>query len=193
MPALKTREQWLASLAQRSASLIARSIADGGDEEPTLRLACGFPPATGRKKALADILPPTASEDFTAEIFVSPEVDDPLEVARLVIPLLVVAHSGDYKRGARYREACNRLGLTIPEHTPSWLADRLEALGSYPHAQVTVPERTKQSTRLIKVVCTHEHDAYIARVSRTTLDTFGAPICPACANTGNLRSMEVHA
>ena len=192
MPALKTREQWLASLAQRSASLIARSIADGGDEEPTLRLACGFPPATGRKSVLADILPPTASEDFTAEIFVSPEVDDPEQVARLIIPLLVVAHSGDYKRGARYREACARLGLNGDE-IPSWLTDRLNAIGTYPHAQVTVPERTKQTTRLIKVVCMHDHDPYIARVSRTTLDTFGAPICPACANTGNLRSMEVHA
>jgi len=192
MPALKTREQWLASLAQRSASLIARSIADGGDEEPTLRLACGFPPATGRKQVLADILPPTASEDFTAEIFVSPEVDNPLEVARLVLPLLVVAHSGDYKRGARYREACARLGLTDGE-TPSWLTDRLNALGSYPHAQVTVPERAKQSTRLIKVVCMHDHDPYIARVSRKTLDTFKAPICPACLNAGSTRSMEVHA
>ena len=181
MSAIRTREQWLATLASRSATLVARYIADGGDEEPTIRLSCGFPPAQGRKTLVADILPPSASEDYTAEIFISPEIDDPEQVARLVIPLLVVAHSGDYKRGARFREACSRLGLNDAE-TPEWLKSRLNAIGAYPHAQVTLTPKPKQTTRLIRVVCdrdTHE-SPYIARVSRTTLDAFGAPICPAC-------------
>ena len=179
MPAIKTREQWLATLASRSASLVTRAIADGGDEEPTLRLACGFPPATGRKRPSADILPPSASEDFTAEIFVSPEIDDPEQVARLVLPLLVVAHSGDYKRGARYRNACAQLGLNGDE-IPDWLKTRLNNLGAYPHAQVTVPTKPKQTTRLIKVACVNATHSYIARVSRNTLITLGAPICPTC-------------
>jgi len=189
----KTREQWLASLAQRSASIITRSIADGGDEEPAIRLSCGFPPAQGRKSVLADILPPTASEDFTAEIFISPEIDSPLEVARLVLPLLVVAHSGDWKRGTRFRNACHRLELDDATAIPSWLESRLNALGSYPHAQVTIPAKVKQTTRLIKVSCAYDHDPYIARLSRSALDAFGAPICPACLNAGSTRSMEVNA
>jgi len=36
----------------------------------------------------------------------------------------------------------------------------------------------KQTTRLKKVFC--EVDQYIARISRSTLITYGAPICPAC-------------
>lgn len=38
--------------------------------------------------------------------------------------------------------------------------------------------KPKQTTRLRKVSC--EFDNYIVRVSRSTLITFGAPICPAC-------------
>jgi hypothetical protein len=36
----------------------------------------------------------------------------------------------------------------------------------------------KQTTRLKKVLC--EVDGYIARISRSTLITYGSPICPAC-------------
>lgn len=38
--------------------------------------------------------------------------------------------------------------------------------------------KPKQSTRLRKVLC--EVDGYIARISRSTLITYGSPICPAC-------------
>ena len=45
---------------------------------------------------------------------------------------------------------------------------------------ITVAEvaKPKQSTRLRKVFC--EIDGYIARISRSTLITYGSPICPAC-------------
>jgi hypothetical protein len=39
--------------------------------------------------------------------------------------------------------------------------------------------KSKQTTRLRKVECST--DKYIVRVSRSTLITFGAPICPACS------------
>jgi hypothetical protein len=189
MSSTQTREQWLEALAQRSASVIARSIADGGDEHPTLRLSCGFPLTQGRKKSLAGILPPTVSDDFTAEIFISPEVDSPEAVARLLVPLLVVAHSGDYKQGARYRRALRHLGLADGVELPNWLTSRLNTLGAYPHAQVTVPVKPKQTTRLVRVICepVGGHAPYIARMSNTTLSTFGAPICPACLTTMEVR------
>lgn len=183
---LNTREEWLAKFATDSASLIARSIADGGEEEPAIRLSCGFAPSQGKRKVgQAAIVPPTASEDFTAEIFVSPEIDDPKQVARLIVPLLVVAHSGDYKQGSRYKQAIRMLGLDS-DSLPDWIQSRVDSLGSYPHARVELPSRKVQTTRLIKVSC--ERDNYIARVSRLTLLNYGAPICPACLN-----AMEVNA
>lgn len=183
---LSTREEWLAKFASDSASLIAHSISDGGDEEPAIRLSCGFTPTQGkRKQARASIVPPTASDDFTTEIFISPEIDDPNEVAKLLIPLLVIAHSGDFKRGARFRNACAYLGSNS-EVLPDWAISRIERLGSYPHARIALPARKVQSTRLIKVSC--DSDQYIARVSRATIDRLGAPICPSCLN-----AMEVNA
>ena len=43
---------------------------------------------------------------------------------------------------------------------------------------MTDGEKAKQTTRLKKVIC--EVDNYIARISRSTLITYGSPICPAC-------------
>jgi hypothetical protein len=86
---LSNREQWLANLAIAVRPHIASTIAGGGDEESAIRLSCGFPPKTGRKAVGASIVPPTASADFTAEIFVSPTVDDASAVARLVLPRLL--------------------------------------------------------------------------------------------------------
>jgi len=60
--------------------------------------------------------------------------------------------------------------------------------GTAPHSDwrhqmtqgITVAEvaKPKQTTRLRKVLC--EVDGYIARISRSTLITYGSPICPAC-------------
>jgi hypothetical protein len=158
---LSNREQWLANLAIAVRPHIASTIAGGGDEESAIRLSCGFPPKTGRKAVGASIVPPTASADFTAEIFVSPTVDDASAVARLVLPLLKVAQAGKPL-----------------ETLPSWCEPILANLGSYPHAKIELTEAPKQSTRLIKVACLN--DNYIARVSRSTLVNLGAPICPAC-------------
>jgi len=68
---LSNREQWLANLAIAVRPHIASTIQGGGDEESAIRLSCGFPPKSGRKAVGASIVPPTASADFTAEIFVS--------------------------------------------------------------------------------------------------------------------------
>jgi hypothetical protein len=168
---LSNREQWLANLAIAVRPHIASTISGGGDEESAIRLSCGFPPKTGRKAVGASIVPPTASADFTAEIFVSPTVDDASAVARLVLPLLKVAQAGNWR---------SAVASTVKplESLPSWVEPILQNLGSYPHAKIELTEAPKQSTRLIKVACLN--DNYIARVSRSTLVNLGAPICPAC-------------
>lgn len=175
----RNREQWLAQLASRSARHITSALRDGGDEEPILRISCGFTPSARGGRALADLLPPSVSADDTAEIFISPSVDDARQVARLLLPLLVMAHAGTYKQTQAVDSACSRLGLN-GEQLPDWLEREITRMGIYPHASVNLEARPKQSTRLIKVAC--NTDGYIARVSRKALNTFGAPICPACLN-----------
>lgn len=169
---MSNRETWLAAFATAAKPHITASIGGlGGNEEAVTRLSCGFPPATGRKAAKAAIVPPSASDDFTAEVFVAPTVDDAAEVARLLLPLLKVAQQGNWRSAAP--------SVAAPLDTlPHWANDILANLGAYPHAKIEIVAAPKQTTRLIKVACLN--DGYIARVSRTTLENLGAPICPAC-------------
>ena len=143
-----------------------------------MKLSCGFPARQGKRgKVSASLIPPTNSEEFNAEVFVTPEIDTEEEVARAVLPLLVAVVTGDYKQGATYRNAIRTLNLH-GQTLPTWVDGILRELPHYPHASVTLPEVKKQSTRLIKVHCAP--CGYIARVSRSTLNTYGAPVCPAC-------------
>lgn len=173
------REEWLAILASRTLAEISTRI-DYTEEETSVKLSCGFPATQGkRNKVLASLVPPTASQDFNAEVFVTPELSDKHEVAKAILPLLVSVATGDYKRGASYRNALQALRLNLAgAPTPPWAYAIVENLPAYPHAQIELPPVAKQSTRLIKVAC--NPCGYIARVSRSTLNAFGAPICPAC-------------
>ena len=170
---MRNREQWLAAFASAAKPSIARNISGGGDEEAAIRLSCGFPPKTGRKAAVAAVVPPTASQDFTAEIFISPTVDAAAKVAAAIIPLLQVAQAGNWRNAAP--------AVAKPLDTlPAWALPILERLGSYPHAALEIAAAPKQTTRLVKVECLNTNHQYIARVSNSTLVQFGAPICPAC-------------
>lgn len=176
------REEWLAILASRTLAEISTRI-DYTEEETSVKLSCGFPATQGkRNKVLASLVPPTASQDFNAEVFVTPELSDKHEVAKAILPLLVSVATGDYKRGASYRNALRSLRLNLAgAPTPPWAYAIVENLPAYPHAQIELPPVAKQSTRLIKVAC--NPCGYIARVSRRTLSAFGAPICPVCAQS----------
>ena len=173
------REQWLDQLATSAIPAISRSTSYPA-EELAVKLSCGFPKQQGKRKPVsAQLVPPTASDDFFAEIFVTPELSEKRKVAQAVLPLLVAVVTGDFKQRQNYRNALRTLGLNSDE-LPSWAKSIVDALPAYPHATIRLENAPKQTTRLIKVECIR--DGYIARVSRTTLANLGAPICPACGN-----------
>jgi hypothetical protein len=175
------REQWLTDLASKAIPAIS-AILEYSDEEPSVKLSCGFPAKQGKRTPIsAQLVPPTASDDFNAEIFVSPTISNSDEVIEAVVPLLVAVVTGDFKQGANWRNALNRL------NNASMTIERLQAeMPEYPHSAITLPTTIKQTTRLIKVSCAQ--DGYIARVSRATIENLGSPICPACQ-----LSMEINA
>lgn len=167
------REQWLTDMASTAIPAIT-ALLEYSDEEPSVKLSCGFPAKQGKRSPItAQLVPPTASDEFNAEIFVSPTISEKSEVIEAVLPLLVAVVTGDFKQGANWKNAVSRVRFS------SNLAERLnESLSDYPHSAITLPTVRKQTTRLIKVSCAT--DGYIARVSRTTVENLGAPICPAC-------------
>lgn len=174
------RETWLKELADIAIPHIANAT-QYTEEEVSVKLSCGFPAKQGKRgKVHASLVPPTNSDEFNAEIFVTPELSAKREVARAVLPLLVAVVTGDYRQKTNYRNLIRTLGLN-GEELPTWAKGIVDALPAYPHASLTLPEVKKQTTRLIKVHCAP--CGYIARVSRSTLDTYGAPICPACTQS----------
>jgi hypothetical protein len=176
---MSNRESWLADFATAAKPHLTQGLPLGGNEEAVIRLSCGFTPKTGRRAADAAIVPPAASDDFIAEIFVSPIIDSTEAVAKLVLPLLKLAHIGNW------RSAAPSVAKPL-EILPSWAVDILAGIGAYPHAALEIEPAPKQSTRLIKAVCYgdlmngDQHDAYIVRISRSTASTYGTPICPIC-------------
>jgi len=69
------------------------------------------------------------------------------------------------------RQRCNNQTVA-PRHSQTGGNKMTQGITA---AEVAKP---KQTTRLRKVFC--EIDGYIARISRSTLITYGSPICPAC-------------
>ncbi len=171
------RETWLKELANSAISAIAQRV-QYTEEETAVKLSCGFPAKQGKRNPVhASLVPPTNSDEFYAEIFVTPELSAKREVAGAVLPLLVAVVTGDYRKHDAYRNAIRALGLNGSE-LPTWAREIVDNLPAYPHASLTLPEVKKQTTRLLKVECVPCN--YIARVSRATLDRLGTPVCPAC-------------
>jgi hypothetical protein len=184
---MSNRESWLAAFATAAKPHLTAGLPLGGNEEATIRLSCGFPPKTGRTAAPAAIVPPAASDDFTAEVFISPVIDSTDAVAKAILPLLKLAHIGNWRNSAP--------AVAKPLETlPSWALDVLANLGAYPHAAIEIAAAPKQSTRLNKAVCYgdlmngEQHDAYIVRISRATAANYGTPLCPICGSSLRLEN-----
>jgi hypothetical protein len=176
---VNNREAWLKAFSK----FVAESMASNSAEletDASLRLSCGFAPSMGRRKvASAVLLAPSCSADDSAELFVSPELAEADKVADAILPLIVQAHLGDWanRMTAQYLNGLNVEGIK----------DRaLRACGVYPHAEITLPVRKTDGTRLLKVVCSIEPANFVVRMSAKCLNV-GMPVCP-CHNQGMVRA-----
>ena len=190
---IHNREDWLNRLSDKLRPWLAEA------KVPVVhpvRLTCGWP-AKGalslKKRRIGECWPPEVSTDDHVEVFISPLLDDPLEVAGCVAHELL--HAAGLKGHRKdFASKAAALGLEGPATatTPGdafkqRIAPVLEALGPYPHARIdyTKSPRKVQTTRLLKVACPlaeSQHDngePYIIRMSRATLD-LGAPSCGIC-------------
>jgi hypothetical protein len=189
-PATNTpnREQWLSIVTD---ALRAHFDFVGDPVPANVRATCGFPStkALARKgRSVGECWADDASAGKVFEIFVSPLLDDALEVSAVLAHELVHAtvglkcgHKGPFKRLALAIGLEGKMSATTPgEKFRDWF--KSQSFPPYPHERLNASNRPKtQTTRLIKCECP-ECDAwdtpYIARMSRATLEEMGAPICP---------------
>lgn len=193
----ETREAWLTGFASKVRPWFDQagySLPSNGEVNTlNIRFSCGFPIGSrGGKKATGECWATTASKDGHFEIFISPVLDIPIDVAATCLHELVHSAVPSHSRhGGAFKILAKRLGLEgrMTSTFPSValierLNDVIASLGLYPHAKLSPSDRPKKDgTRLIKVLC--PKCRYTARVTRKWLD-IGYPTCPC----GEIMSQE---
>ena len=185
------REQWL-----NNAVTSVRGIfhANGFPIPDHIRVSCGFPSKRARSlyRNVGEHFSPDLSEDATHQIFISPVLDDSVEVLGVLVHELSHAVTGS-SHGTEFKHCARKVWLEgsltqtkVGATFRSNFAPILESLGIYPHAKLNVASSYKvQSTRMLKAVCgtcvVHSPDGsvksqYTIRVSKGWADK-GLPTC----------------
>ena len=189
-----TREAWLRDCSARIAADVlapcgyTRNTETGADLLDGLRVSVGWPskrPLSWKQRAIGQCWPTIASRDHATEIFVSPYVDEPVEVAGVLVHELLHAAVGtNAKHGPAFKRACKAVGLegkataTTPgDELAANLAHIVDVLGPYPHGSLDASVLPKQSTRLLKAEC--QDCGYVVRVTAKWAKV-AAPICGCC-------------
>lgn len=180
------REQWLHGITEK---FIRPWFEQQGYKIPAYRASCGFPSTRAlslKSRRIGECWHSTASKTGHREIFISPTLDDSLDVLQVLVHELIhAALPDDAGHKAPFKQAMKKFNLggkaTATVRTPefdgiaqNWVVE----FGDYPHSAInsSALARKKQTTRLIKVECME--CGYTVRVTRKWLDEAGAPICP---------------
>lgn len=175
----QTREEWLTA----ALSLIRSQVPAIGSQR--IRISCALPSTYNRSGTLSECWPSDASKDGTWEVVISSTLADPAQVfTHLAAMVLHTVPGGASKTSTTYRTAAIDLGLapadegwkTINATEDFWLTfgAGLQALGVYPHAEMTVGRKATQTTRMLKLTC--PLCGYVLRTSGKWLAT-GLPTC----------------
>ena len=178
------REDWLNSVKELLEKEVFGRL---GYVIPPVRLSCGWPSARGLSKnnrRVGECWAAEASFDKVHEIFISPYLEDRVEVAATVMHELVHAIAGvQEKHGRAFKKVCTRIGLIGPvtNNLPSpglreFLVKLVDRVGPYEHASIDaiMSDRKKQTTRMIKLEC--EYCGYTVRTTMKWLG-YGLPRC----------------
>lgn len=186
MTSEKTREQWLLECAEL---LWPKVVACGGEKPERYRVSCGWPsrnplmrPSASRRRigeCWSD-----GSDDKAREIFISPALDNPVEVADVLLHELIhAALPPDTGHRHPFPSVAKRLGLEgkptatfAGEELAEELKELTDSIGSYPHAKLDAGVRPKQKARQMKCEC--PDCGCIVRMARSWID-IGTPTC-AC-------------
>lgn len=186
---MQTREQWLEKLTQRLNALFYKAE----KVVPKIRISCGWPSKSARsilRRSVGECFPPEMSDDNTTEIFISPFLDDSIEVgATLVHELCHAVLWCRHGHGHVFRNLAIKVGLRGPmpstyagEELTKRLNDLMSQIGPYPHARIDPDAYVKSGiykkdkTRLKKVKCSNPMCGCIIRMTQFWINK-GLPTC----------------
>lgn len=176
------REAWLTDMAKQVEPLFSQFKLD------PYRVSCGWPSCkglAGRGRVVGECTAKEASKGKVCEIFISPLLDQPLEVAGTLCHEIAHVAAGVYaQHGKEFVRVCRAVGLTKGKPTTIMPGDRLnarlskliETQGEYPH-QCIQPvlrkvEKISTTARLMCEVC-----GCRLSMSLKWLESAGPPLC----------------
>ena len=163
-----------------------------GYEIPEVKIACAWALGTAakNKKTLGQCVPRSWSKADINEIMIVPTVDDSEQVIDTLAHELV--HAVDDNKsghGAGFRKICMAVVLNVNSQMryacagaelKQTIAEIVEDIGLYPHNELNISQRKKQTTRMLKVSCTECNFSY--RTSRKNIGMMANTICNGCGS-----------
>lgn len=181
----ETREEWL-NAAIDLLRPIFKARADVKLPK-NVRISCGWTSTGKRGRSIGECWSQKSSADGQIEMFISPRLDDALDVLQVTVHECVHAGVGlEAKHGPIFKKAALAMGLAGKMKATVWSDEGkvdvgvplLAKLGEYPHGALSGGLSSgpkKQATRLLKVQC--PACEYVVRITQKWVDV-GLPLCP---------------
>lgn len=188
------REQYLISATKFFAKSLFTPV--GLTIPSDVKVACSLPSKRAfgaRQKTIGQCFPRSRSDANVNEVFISPTIDNSVEVLGVLIHELIHAID-DCQNGHRkpFVDMMNAVGLggkptatvVIPDSKIEKLAQRfIKQRGEYPHSKINGRNARKQSTRMIKIEC--PCCGFKVRASRKVIEEIDSEYiqCWSCGET----------
>lgn len=182
-----TREGWLGLLTDLLRPLFETSEMP---LPPHIHVSVGWPSKNARSvtnRRIGECWEPTLSKDGSHHIFISPILEDPHDVAHVLVHELLHAAVGvEHGHKKPFKKGMKKVGLegkatsthAGPELTAT-IKGLLATLPPYPHPPLVIPEnmRQKQTTRMKLLKAPEDCCSYQVRTTQKWIEV-GVPLCP---------------
>ena len=173
-----TREQWLNSAVE----VLKPIFTEKGYIVPKVNVSCGFP-STGKDRHIGQCWSKETSEADVNEIFISPKLDEPIDVLDTLAHELV--HAVDNcknSHGTEFKKIALSIGLegkmrqaAAGEKLKARLKEMAMALGEYPHKKLKFHMKIRSYRPRPRAVC--KDCGYQLNIQKKWLH-YGPPLCP---------------
>jgi len=174
------REAWLTEVAHQCLPIFK------GFTIGKFRVTCGWPctMALSKNRRIGECHGPKSSSDGHSELFISPLLDKPVEVAGVLCHEIAhIAAGVEAAHGKQFLKVCTHVGLTHGKPTSispgKRLTDRLHEItskvGKYPHS--AMKPMTKKAVKGSSVSVLECDCGCRITMSNKMLDEYGPPTC----------------